>query len=94
MIADATARPSGAGATNSAMTDEDLLGNVRALRAKGLSPKQIARSLGVRPAAVADLVRTIAAENGAANEKIECWINAGWSTGLTVSGHPERPRRR
>jgi len=71
------------------MTDEDLLGNVRALRAKGLSPKQIARSLGVRPAAVADLVRTIAAENGAANEKIECWINADWSTGLTVSGHPE-----
>ena len=70
-------------------TDEELLGNVRALRAKGLSPKQIARSLGVRPAAVADLVRTIAAENGAAEEQVECQINAGWSAGLTVSGHPE-----
>lgn len=71
------------------MTDEELLCNVRALRAKGFSPKQIARSLGVRPAVVAPLVRTIAADNRADEEQIDCWINAGWSAGLTVSGHPE-----
>lgn len=71
------------------MTDEELLSNVRALRSGGLSPKEIARSLGVRPAAIAGLVPTIAAEDGVMQEQADCWINAGWSAGLTVSGHPE-----
>jgi hypothetical protein len=35
------------------MDSEDLMGRVRALRAKGGSPKQIARALGVPPATVA-----------------------------------------
>ncbi len=65
------------------------MSNVRKLRTEGLSPKQIARSLGVRPAAVAALVRTIAAEDPDAREQVECRINAGWSAGLTVHGQPE-----
>ncbi len=82
-------RTSGVGATNSAVSDEELMSNVRALRAAGLSPKGIARRLGVRPAVIADLVRTIAAESATDRERIDCSINAGWSAGLTISGQPE-----
>lgn len=71
------------------MTEQELMSNVRLLRAEGLSPKEIARSLGVRRAAVAGPVRTIAAEGGGTQDQIDCWINAGWSAGLTVDGHPE-----
>jgi len=72
--------------------DDDTLQSVRELRARGRSPKEIARSLGMRPAAVADLVRTLAAERDAtdpATDLVDCWINAGWSTGLSITGHPE-----
>lgn len=47
------------------MDDEELIHEVRRLRAKGHSPKEIARALGVRPALVAPLVRRIGAENPA-----------------------------
>jgi len=73
---------------------EDLTGRVRALRARGHSPKQIARALGVPPATVAPLVRAIAAADqaGAAERKlVGCWVSPGWSQGLTVQGHPEWP---
>jgi hypothetical protein len=66
--------------------------SVRELRARGLSPQEIARSLGMRPAAVAGLVRKLAAERNAADPRadvVDCWVNAGWSTGLSVAGHPE-----
>ena len=42
-----------------------LLERVRALRATGRSPKQIARALGLRPAQVTPLVRLVAAEDRA-----------------------------
>jgi hypothetical protein len=35
------------------MDSEDLMGRVRALRARGYAPKQIARALGMPPATVA-----------------------------------------
>ena len=76
------------------MGSEDLMGRVRALRARGYSPKQIARALGVPPAAVAPLVRAIAAADqaSAAERKlVGCWMSPGWSQGLTVKGHPEWP---
>jgi hypothetical protein len=76
------------------MDSEDLMGRVRALRAKGGSPKQIARALGVPPATVAPLVRAIAAADqaDAADRKlVGCWVSPGWSQGLTVEGHPEWP---
>jgi len=72
--------------------DDETIHSVRELRARGLSPKEIARSLGMRPAAVADLVRKIAAERDAADpdaDLVGCRLNAGWSTGLSVTGHPE-----
>ncbi|MGH8939711.1 MAG: helix-turn-helix domain-containing protein, partial [Actinomycetes bacterium] len=76
------------------MDSQELLGRVRALRATGSSPKEIARALGVSPATVAPLVRTIAAADqaGAAERKlVGCWVSPGWSEGLTVKARPEWP---
>jgi hypothetical protein len=69
------------------MPDDQLLDRVRALRERGLSPKEIARSLGVRPAAIAPLVRRVAQEASAgqaAAPVIGCWVSPGWSSGLIV----------
>ena len=74
------------------VVDDETIQRVRELRASGLSPKEIARSLGMRPAAVADLVRQLAAERDGADpggDLVDCWINAGWSAGLSIAGHPE-----
>src|ERR687887_2869253 len=74
------------------MVDDETIRNVRDLRPRGLSPKEIAGSLGLRPAIVADLVRQLAAERNAADPDgglVDCWINGGWSAGLTITGHPE-----
>jgi hypothetical protein len=76
------------------MDSEELLERVRALRATGRTPKEIARVLGLRPAQVAPLIKRIAAENhlGASERKLAgCWVSPGWSHGLTVEGHPEWP---
>lgn len=76
------------------MDSEELLERVRALRATGRSPKEIARALGLRPAQVAPLIRTIAAEDhaGTSERKLAgCWVSPGWSQGLTVESHPEWP---
>jgi hypothetical protein len=76
------------------MDSEDLRGRVRALRARGYAPKQIARALGLPPATVAPLVRAIAAADqaGAGERKlVGCWVSPGWSQRLTVQGHPEWP---
>jgi hypothetical protein len=71
------------------MNDEQTTQRVRELRARGLSPKEIARSLGIKPAIVSDLVRKLAAEcEDADAEHIDCLLNAGWSTGLKIDGHP------
>ena len=43
------------------MDGEELLDRVRALRATGRTPKEIARALGLRPAKVVPLVGDIAA---------------------------------
>lgn len=71
------------------MTDRELLDEVRRLRAAGATPKAIARTLGVRPAAVAPLVRRVAAETPAApleqGELAGCWISPGWSRELIVT---------
>jgi hypothetical protein len=69
------------------MGDADLLNQVSHLRSAGKSPKQIARTLGVSPSVVAPLVRAVAAHaHAAAGEPpvAGCWVNAGWSKGLTV----------
>ncbi|MCA2221055.1 helix-turn-helix domain-containing protein [Nonomuraea aurantiaca] len=70
------------------MDSAELKNRVRELRAEGRSPKEIARTLGVSPSVVAPLVRAVAAEGSAAAagepEVAGCWINVGWSNGLTV----------
>ncbi|MGH3620419.1 MAG: hypothetical protein ACRDQ5_01330 [Sciscionella sp.] len=73
------------------LRDDSLLGRVRELRAAGRSPKQIARALGVRPATIAPLVRTVAREDAAAHPAavVGCWVSPGWSAGLTVDGHED-----
>lgn len=72
------------------MTDEQTIQQIRELRAHGLSPKEIAHALNIRPAIVADLVRKLAAERDAGDtERIDCLLNAGWSTGLKIDKHPE-----
>jgi hypothetical protein len=76
------------------MDSQELLGRVRALRARGFAPKEIARALGVPPATVAPLVRALAQADhagGAARTIVGCWVSPGWSDGLTVQAHPEWP---
>lgn len=73
------------------MTDETS-DRVRQLRAQGLSPKEIARNLGIRPAQASSLVRKLATEHEPGDgdgERVECLLNAGWSTGLKINGHHE-----
>jgi hypothetical protein len=69
------------------MTDDALLAQVRLMRERGSSPKQIAKALGLRPAAVAPLVRQVAAAQQshyvpADRVLLGCWISPGWSAGL------------
>jgi hypothetical protein len=76
------------------MSDEELMQKVQALRADGHSPREIARALGVRPAAVAELVRTIARQRAADAPEPAirgCWVSRGWSDGLTVEERADWP---
>jgi hypothetical protein len=74
------------------MDNDELLDRVRALRAQGRSAKQIARAVGLPPAAIAPLVRTLAAEDQPdQGEGVECWVSPGWSQGLTLAPDPEWP---
>jgi hypothetical protein len=64
------------------------------LRAQGLTPKAIARSLGLRLAVVSELVRQIAVEAaernvGAPAPLAACLVSAGWSLGLGFPGEIE-----
>ena len=72
------------------MSEPELLDEVRRLRATGASPKEIARALGVRPAAVAPLVRRVAAETPVPpperGEVVGCWVSPAWSRELLVEG--------
>jgi hypothetical protein len=77
------------------MTEPVLEDRVRALRAQGRSPKEIARALGTRPDVVTPIVRQLAAEQDAQAGDfalVGCWVNEGWDGGLAVDGHPEWPR--
>lgn len=76
------------------MDERELTGRVAELRAEGRAPKEIARMLGARPAAVAATVRRIAAERPAgkpAPAVLGCWVSPGWSDGLGVERQPGWP---
>lgn len=69
------------------MGNAELLAQVRRLRGEGRSPKEIARAIGVSPSVVAPLVRAVAGEHRATTgspDVVGCWVNNGWSQGLTV----------
>jgi hypothetical protein len=75
------------------VTDDVLLAQVRLMRERGSSPKQIAKALGLRPAAVAPLVRQVAAieqshDDPADRVLLGCWISPGWSAGLGLEAAP------
>lgn len=73
---------------------DDTLTRVRELRAKGCTPKVIARTLGLRPVDVSHLVRELAAEQQASApepELVGCWVSPGWSNGLTFDRRPDWP---
>ncbi len=75
-----------------------LVEEVRRLRSRGRSPKEIARILGVRPAVVVPMVRAVARAEDASRKNdvdgdlVGCWVNDGWDEALVVEGHPEWPR--
>jgi orotate phosphoribosyltransferase-like protein len=75
------------------MPDHELLERVRELRARGRSPKEIARALKVRPATVTPLIRRLATAEPQEKEAplIGCWVNQGWSSSVRFTGHPEWP---
>src|SRR5262249_40883301 len=68
------------------MDSAELLDRVRQLRGEGKSPKQIARLLGMAPSAVPPRVRAVAAQRPTAPQPqvVGCWVNRGWSLGLSV----------
>ncbi len=70
------------------MSDPELFGEVRRLRAAGATPKAIARALGVRPAAITPLVRRLAIEAAseppAQADVVGCWVSPAWSSELLV----------
>ncbi|MFL6120175.1 helix-turn-helix domain-containing protein [Actinophytocola sp.] len=74
------------------MTADDQLEQVHLLRRQGHTPKQIARSLGIKPAEASRLVRAAAARaEVAAPALVGCWISPTWSTGLGLGDHPDWP---
>ena len=79
-----------------AMASDEVMQRVRDLRRRGSSPKEIARALGMQPAAVVPLVRAIAAEAEAdspapAPTLAGCWVSPDWASGLTIDGPPDWP---
>src|SRR5204862_3792082 len=76
-----------------AVNDEELLSRVREMRERGNSPKQIARALGLRPSAVAPLVRQVATLQQSHTDPADrvllgCWVSPGWSAGLGLDEAP------
>ena len=72
--------------------DDDLLARVAALRADGLTPKEIARSLELRPSVVTPLIRQVARRAAGTEPEITgCWVSQGWRRNLRIHGHHDWP---
>jgi hypothetical protein len=71
------------------MPGDELLERVRELRARGRSPKEIARALKVRPAAVTPLNRQLAA---AEPQETEAPRAIGYARGLGFEPHADFAR--
>jgi hypothetical protein len=73
------------------MPTDTVEAEVRRLRTAGLTPKRIARQLGLALPVVARLVAGIAAEHSVSGELMGCWISPGWSRELVVSSNWQWP---
>jgi hypothetical protein len=74
--------------TNLAVMDDPRIGEkARSLRQDGMAPKAIARTLGL---SVADVVAALndAVPAGGGDEP-QCWVSAGWSSGLGLDRAPD-----
>jgi hypothetical protein len=74
------------------MDHDDLVAQVRDLRAGGRTPKAVAKALGLTPAEVKPLIREAAASGQVPppdRPLVGCLVNPEWRVGLTVDGHPE-----
>lgn len=70
------------------MSEDNVLEIVKAMRGRGMSPREIARALDVPPAVITPLVRRVAQADSAGAEQpaavAGCWVSPGWSAGLLV----------
>lgn len=68
---------------------------VRELHVQGLSPKQIARTLGLRPSEVVAALNQSAASRSSMDEQdlVRCWVSSGWANEVLVHGHHDWPGR-
>ncbi len=66
---------------------------VRALRAQGLPPKQIARALGLRPSEVVAVLNQAVSSRSSIDEQalVRCWVSRGWANEVLVNGQHEWP---
>jgi hypothetical protein len=73
------------------MPDNELIVRVGELRDRGLTPKAIAKTLGLRQSDVAELVRRHAAARpvAAGADVASAWLSIGWSGGLSWEGHDD-----
>lgn len=74
------------------MMSSDLAERVAELRAAGRTPKEIARSLGVKPADVMPIIREIGARAPRREMPLAgCWVTDHWADQLSVAGHDDWP---
>lgn len=75
-----------------AMLSSELTERVAELRQKGRTPKEIARALGLRPADVMPLIKTIGAQAPKREAPVAgCWVTGHWSDRISVTGHADWP---
>jgi hypothetical protein len=70
------------------MATDTIDTQVRVLRDRGLTPRLIARKLGVPLSTVGPVVAAIAAQRTPSDEVVGCWVSPGWSRELVVA--PDR----
>lgn len=66
---------------------------VRELHVRGLPPKQIARTVGMRTSEVVAVLNQSAASGSSTDEQalVRCWVSSGWANEVLVNGHHEWP---
>lgn len=72
------------------MEGEGLIPEVLGLRARGLTPKMIAKALGITRGEADRLIRAAASKSAMDEARlVGCWVSRGWSRGLSWTGHTD-----